>query len=116
MASDLQNSVVTPAEAQGISQLRQSHFPVGTESFGMPLDDACLARYLRARSGDVAKAAAMLSATLEWRREFGLPQVRAALRSLSVLPFQTAFALPDTWYQRFQYQRFQVEGGDIRCF
>ncbi|CAM9478645.1 unnamed protein product [Laminaria digitata] len=75
MASDLQNSVVTPAEAQGISQLRQSHFPVGTESFGMPLDDACLARYLRARSGDVAKAAAMLSATLEWRREFGLPQV-----------------------------------------
>lgn len=98
MASDLQNKVITPAEAQGISQLRQSHFPAGTESFGMPLDDACLVRYLRARSGDVEKAASMLSATLEWRRQFGLPEVRAALRGLSVCLFQTvgfAYLVPE---------------------
>lgn len=76
MASDLQNRVVTREEEQGISQLRQSHFPTGTESFGLPLDDACLARYLRARSGNVEKAATMLSATLAWRKEFGLPEVR----------------------------------------
>eukprot|EP00904_Undaria_pinnatifida_P011952 jgi/Undpi1/7888/HiC_scaffold_24.g10360.m1 len=75
MASDLQNRVITCEEAQGISQLRQSHFPTGTESFGLPLDDACLARYLRARSGNVEKAATMLSATLAWRKEFGLPEV-----------------------------------------
>eukprot|EP00879_Flechtneria_rotunda_P000564 GHRR01000670.1.p1 GENE.GHRR01000670.1~~GHRR01000670.1.p1 ORF type:complete len:300 (+),score=95.78 GHRR01000670.1:132-1031(+) len=32
-------------------------------------DEACLQRYLRARNGDVTKAAAMLKATLEWRKE-----------------------------------------------
>lgn len=106
MASDLQNRVVTPAEAQGISKLRQSYFPAGTESLGLPLDDACLVRYLRARSGDVEKAAAMLSATLEWRREFGLPEVREALRSLSGSLFQTVTVLgfylirPGTEYSR----------------
>lgn len=86
MASDSQNRVVTPAEGQGISKLR-AHFPPGTESFGLPLDDACLTRYLRARSGDVEKAIAMLSATLEWRREFGLPEVREQPCGASRRPF-----------------------------
>ncbi|CAN0529548.1 unnamed protein product, partial [Ectocarpus sp. 12 AP-2014] len=38
------------------------------------LDDAVLVRYLRAREGSIEKAAAMLTATLEWRREFGFPE------------------------------------------
>ncbi|CAM9969298.1 unnamed protein product [Scytosiphon promiscuus] len=41
----------------------------------MPLDDAVLVRYLRARDGNIEKAAAMLTATLEWRRDFGLPEM-----------------------------------------
>uniref|UniRef100_A0A7S1J558 CRAL-TRIO domain-containing protein n=1 Tax=Eutreptiella gymnastica TaxID=73025 RepID=A0A7S1J558_9EUGL len=34
-------------------------------------DDACLDRYLRARSYNVDKAEAMLAGSLKWRREFG---------------------------------------------
>lgn len=37
----------------------------------MPLDDACLARYLRARGMDVDKAASMLRNTIAWRHSFG---------------------------------------------
>lgn len=65
---------ITDEEAGLISQLREAHFPSGTESYGLPLDDAVLVRYLRAREGSVEKAAAMLTATLEWRREFGFPE------------------------------------------
>lgn len=35
-------------------------------------DDACLARYLTARKGDIAAAAQMLQDTLQWRAEFGV--------------------------------------------
>lgn len=41
----------------------------------MPLDDACLMRYLRARSMDVDKAAAMLRATIAWRHSFGADSI-----------------------------------------
>ncbi|CBJ28570.1 Phosphatidylinositol transfer protein PDR16 [Ectocarpus siliculosus] len=66
---------ITDEEASLISQVREAHFPSGTESYGLPLDDAVLVRYLRAREGSIEKAAAMLTATLEWRREFGFPEV-----------------------------------------
>lgn len=62
-------------ESAGLSQLRESFPADTTDSAGMMLDDACLLRYLRARSGNVAKAAAMLQATLEWRREFDVQKV-----------------------------------------
>lgn len=65
---------ITAEEAGLVDQLRIKFPPSGTESYGMPLDDASLVRYLRARDGSVDKAAAMLTATLEWRREFGLPE------------------------------------------
>lgn len=35
-------------------------------------DEACLDRYLRARDGDVEKAAAMLSESIKWRQESGI--------------------------------------------
>lgn len=84
MSSVLQGRTITPDEAKGIAKLRESHFPETTESYGMLLDEACLVRYLRARDGSVDKAAAMLSATLDWRRDFGLPQASAG-GSLPVL-------------------------------
>lgn len=77
MSSFAQPGAITPEEAPLVARLRASHFPCGTESYGMPLDDAVLGRYLRARDGNLEKAAAMLMATLEWRREFGLPEVKS---------------------------------------
>jgi hypothetical protein len=41
----------------------------------MPLDDACVSRYLLARNMDVDKAAAMLRATIEWRIKFGTDDI-----------------------------------------
>lgn len=41
----------------------------------MPLDDACLLRYLSARGMDVEKAAAMLRQTIAWRRSFGADSI-----------------------------------------
>lgn len=41
------------------------------------VDDACLQRYLRARNGDLTKAAAMLRDTLKWRKEHGIDELRA---------------------------------------
>jgi hypothetical protein len=45
----------------------------------MPLDDACIIRYLRARGMDVAKAGAMLRATIEWRHSFGVDNITSQL-------------------------------------
>lgn len=71
-------------EDAALSQLREA-FPVGTPSAGMPLDDACLLRYLRARDGSIPKATAMLNATLQWRREFEVDKVRGSM-SLYLVP------------------------------
>lgn len=57
----------------------RAQFPLGTESYGMILDDAVLVRYLRARDLNVEKAAAMLTATLNWRRDFGLPEASVVM-------------------------------------
>ena len=40
-------------------------------------DDACLARYLRARKGNIAAAAQLLQDTLQWRAEFGVDRLTA---------------------------------------
>ena len=40
-------------------------------------DDACLARYLRARKGNIAAAAQLLQDTLQWRAEFGVDRLAA---------------------------------------
>lgn len=77
-SSVAQGRIVTDEERAAIGTLREAHFPDGTESYGMPLDDAAFLRYLRARDLNIEKAASMLSATLEWRREFGLPEVSRA--------------------------------------
>lgn len=72
-ASDEKMSV---EELAGVEKMRES-FPVGMASAaGLVLDDACLLRYLRARNGSVAKATSMLTATLEWRREFDVEKAR----------------------------------------
>lgn len=39
------------------------------------LDDAAYLRYLRARNFDIEKSIAMLEATLEWRKQFGLKEI-----------------------------------------
>eukprot|EP00752_Nemacystus_decipiens_P011589 g10291.t1 len=65
---------ITAEERDDIEVLR-SRFPTGTPSYGLPLDDALFCRYLRARNRNIDKAAAMLTATLDWRRDFGLPGV-----------------------------------------
>ena len=75
MASLEQGNGVWPEEEAAVAALRNL-FPSDKESYGMPLDDACLVRYLRARENNVEKASTMLTATLEWRQEFGLPEVR----------------------------------------
>mmetsp|Transcript_741 Transcript_741/g.2067 ORF Transcript_741/g.2067 Transcript_741/m.2067 type:complete len:406 (-) Transcript_741:205-1422(-) len=43
----------------------------------MPFDDACLARYLRARNMQVGPAADALHATVAWRAQFGADDMRA---------------------------------------
>lgn len=63
-------------ETVALAQMRESFPADTTESYGMPLDDACLLRYVRARNGSVPKATAMLTATLDWRREFNVEKVR----------------------------------------
>ena len=68
-------SAITPEE-RGLVQTLREKFPAGTPSYGLLLDDALFCRYVRARSGNIDKAAGMLTATLDWRREFGLPEVR----------------------------------------
>lgn len=77
MTSSPQVSAITPGERDDIEVLR-AKFPTGTPSYGLVLDEALFVRYLRARNGNVDKAAAMLTATLEWRRDFGLPEVGRA--------------------------------------
>ena len=47
-------------------------FPPDVPGYGLALDDYTFLRYLRARSFDLTKATAMLTATLKWRNEFGL--------------------------------------------
>jgi hypothetical protein len=64
--------------AGSVSQLKQAlvesgHWNTYAENF---CDDACCMRYLRARSMDVGKAAAMLRATLEWRQETGVDNLQ----------------------------------------
>lgn len=78
MSSVGHEDAVKPEEQAGVEALRKA-FPSDSESYGLLLDDACLVRYLRARDRSVEKAIAMLTATLEWRREFGLPEVRERL-------------------------------------
>lgn len=75
MSSAGHENGVKPEEQAGVETLRKA-FPSDSESYGLLLDDACLVRYLRARDRNVEKATAMLTATLEWRQEFGLPEVR----------------------------------------
>lgn len=62
--------LLTAAEASKVAQLREL---VANEPpcKNMPLDDACLMRYLRARNMDVEKSATMLKATIAWRHSFG---------------------------------------------
>lgn len=67
-------TAIKPEERDGIELLR-AKFPTATPSYGLLLDDALFCRYLRARNGNIDKAAAMLTATLDWRRDFGLPEV-----------------------------------------
>lgn len=66
---------ITPEERDGIEVL-SAKFPTETPSYGLLLNDELFCRYLRARNGNIDKAAAMLTATLDWRRDFGLPEVR----------------------------------------
>ena len=49
-----------------------SHKIIG---YGLDLNDHTFLRYLRARSYDFAKGSAMLNETLNWRRDFGLPNI-----------------------------------------
>lgn len=74
MASVVGIDTITPDERNKIENLR-TKFPTETPSYGLLLDDALLCRYLRARNGNIDKAAAMLTETLKWRRDFGLPEV-----------------------------------------
>jgi len=75
MTSAGQPGAITAEEAELVKTLRVQ-FPVDMESYGMIMDDAVLVRYLRARDLNIEKATAMLTATLNWRRDFGLPEVR----------------------------------------
>lgn len=77
---------ITAEEAGLVEQLRIRFPPGTTESYGMPLDDAVLVRYLRARDGSVEKSAAMLTATLKWRREFGLPEASKMCAAVGAAP------------------------------
>jgi hypothetical protein len=45
------------------------------DGVGMPLDDACFLRYLRARVFKVKKAVKLLNESLVWRKEFGLADI-----------------------------------------
>jgi CRAL/TRIO, N-terminal domain len=66
---------ITPQEEAGLVEMRAQF--KDADGLGMPLDDACFLRYLRARNLDVAKAVTMLKATLQWRAEFGVQNVLA---------------------------------------
>eukprot|EP00629_Pelagomonadales_sp_RCC1024_P006402 CAMPEP_0119277130 /NCGR_PEP_ID=MMETSP1329-20130426/16632_1 /TAXON_ID=114041 /ORGANISM="Genus nov. species nov., Strain RCC1024" /LENGTH=244 /DNA_ID=CAMNT_0007277589 /DNA_START=225 /DNA_END=956 /DNA_ORIENTATION=- len=60
------------ATAEHVAELRAAvAAEVDPTDAAFPVDDACLRRYLRARDGDVKKAAKMLKATLKWRKEYG---------------------------------------------
>lgn len=84
MASAEQLGAITPAERDDVEILR-TRFPATAPSYGLLLDDALLCRYLRARNGNIDKATAMLTATLDWRRDFGLPEARGICLSLYLL-------------------------------
>lgn len=61
-------------EARALLELREAVADAQPPPF-MPLDDACLLRYLRARGHNVAAAAAALRETLAWRRASGADEV-----------------------------------------
>jgi len=47
----------------------------GKDGVGMPLDDKCFLRYLRARNFKIKKAVKLLEETLVWRKNFGLDKM-----------------------------------------
>jgi hypothetical protein len=61
------------AQALALQAMRQEF--EGAEGHGMPIDDALLLRYLRARKYHVEKAKKMLHDTLVWRKEYCVTKV-----------------------------------------
>ncbi|CAM9131125.1 unnamed protein product [Discosporangium mesarthrocarpum] len=76
---------VNVEESRAVGRMKEL-FPTGTESYGLPLDDPCLTRYLRARRWDVEKAAKMLRTTLDWRQDFGVEKLLGEEISTVVAP------------------------------
>ena len=62
-------------ERTALDKMRKS-FPE-SDSNGFPLTDTTFLRYLRARSFDVTKSTAMLTATLKWRKDFGVCEMHS---------------------------------------
>jgi hypothetical protein len=87
-----EQQLLTPEEADALGQLKIV-MDLRAQPPGSPVKafctDACLARYLRASRWDVAQAAQMVHATMEWRRssrveEVTWDEVGAPLSSLPV--------------------------------
>lgn len=64
---------LTKDQSASLEKMRLA-FP-DPDSSGLPLNDATFLRYLRARSFDFTKASAMLTSTIQWRRDFGLEEM-----------------------------------------
>lgn len=66
---------LTIEQTNALAKMRQK-FTEG-DSCGLPLNDSTFLRYLRARSFDFNKSSTMLNATIKWRKEFGLSDMKA---------------------------------------
>jgi len=62
---------VTETDQRASLQKMRDNFK-GREGNGMPVDDQCYLRYLKARNYDFKKASEMLENTLKWRESFGV--------------------------------------------
>lgn len=65
---------LTSTQSEALESMRKCFLK--SESNGLILNDATYLRYLRARSYDYEKSSNMLKATIKWREEFGLNDLK----------------------------------------
>ena len=69
-------TALSTQQQEALDAMRAEFSSRGTQADGLPLNDSTFCRYLRARSFNFEKAKDMLDATIKWREEFGIAEMK----------------------------------------